>query len=508
MTVANRVILNTIILYAKILICMFISLWTVPLVLRALGANDYGLFNLIAGVIAMLSFINGAMTVSTQRYLSVTLGMKDTEEMNYVYNASILLHVTIGAAVIVLFELAGLFLFNGFLIYEPERHNAAIWLYQMLIVGIFFTITSVPFDAVLNAHENMLVFSIISIVESLMRLVLALSLSFVHSDLLIWYGCGIALISFLLFLVKMAYVQLHYNDMHINCHRYYRHRLFREMLGFTGWNTFGAMAGVGRIQGIALILNTFFGTLINAAYGIANQVNGVLNYFSTTIQKSINPQLMQSEGQGDRSRMVRISYYSSKYSALLISMLAIPLIIEAPYVLDLWLGDYPSYTVVFVRLVLIMSIINQLSAGIMTALQAVGEVKIYQLCVGSIILLNLPVAYWTLKLGYAPHMVLVCAIVIDIIALLARLVIVHRQIPEFGIQRFVIRLVVPVTMTITLCTVILYLEKITLPESFWRLLVICVSSVVLTVAPSWLLMMNEQERNTFKQLLIRKHNKK
>ena len=169
MTVANRVILNTIILYAKILICMFISLWTVPLVLRALGANDYGLFNLIAGVIAMLSFINGAMTVSTQRYLSVTLGMKDTEEMNYVYNASILLHVTIGAAVIVLFELAGLFLFNGFLIYEPERHNAAIWLYQMLIVGIFFTITSVPFDAVLNAHENMLVFSIISIVESLMR---------------------------------------------------------------------------------------------------------------------------------------------------------------------------------------------------------------------------------------------------------------------------------------------------------------------------------------------------
>ena len=306
----------------------------------------------------------------------------------------------------------------------------------------------------------------------------------------------------------MAYVQLHYNDMHINCHRYYRHRLFREMLGFTGWNTFGAMAGVGRIQGIALILNTFFGTLINAAYGIANQVNGVLNYFSTTIQKSINPQLMQSEGQGDRSRMVRISYYSSKYSALLISMLAIPLIIEAPYVLDLWLGDYPSYTVVFVRLVLIMSIINQLSAGIMTALQAVGEVKIYQLCVGSIILLNLPVAYWTLKLGYAPHMVLVCAIVIDIIALLARLVIVHRQIPEFGIQRFVIRLVVPVTMTITLCTVILYKEKITLPESFWRLLVICVSSVVLTVAPSWLLMMNEQERNTFKQLLIRKHNKK
>lgn len=508
MTPAQRIIVNTIILYAKILICTFISLWTVPLVLRALGASDYGLYNLIAGVIAMLSFINGAMTVSTQRYLSVTLGMKDAEEMNYVYNASILLHVTIGAAIIVLFELAGLFLFSGFLNYEPERHTAAIWLYQLLIVSIFFTIASVPFDAVLNAHENMLVFSIISIVESLLRLVLAFSLPLVHSDLLIWYGCGIAVISILLFLVKMAYVQLRYRDMRINCRRFYRRKLFREMLGFTGWNTFGAMAGVGRIQGIALILNTFFGTLINAAYGIANQVNGVLNYFSATIQKSINPQLMQSEGRGDRSRMVRISYYSSKYSALLISMLAIPLIIEAPYVLNLWLGDYPSYTVVFVRLVLIMSIINQLSAGIMTALQAVGEVKVYQLCVGTIILLNLPVAYWILKMGYAPHMVLIGAIVIDIIALLARLIIIHVQIPEFDVRRFVIRLLVPITMTVALCTAILYLEKVCLQESFWRLLLICASSVVLTVVPTWLLMMSAEERDTFKQLLIRKHNKK
>ena len=507
MTTANRVILNTAILYAKILICTFISLWTVPLVLRALGASDYGLYNLIAGVIAMLSFINGAMTVSTQRYLSVTLGMKDAEEMNYVYNASILLHVTIGAAIIVLFELAGPILFSGFLNYEPTRHTAALWLYQLLIIGIFFTIASVPFDAVLNAHENMLVFSIISIVESLLRLVLAFSLSFIHSDLLIWYGCGIALISILLFLIKLAYVQLRYRDMRINCRRFYRRQLFREMLGFTGWNTFGAMAGVGRIQGIALILNTFFGTLINAAYGIANQVNGVLNYFSATIQKSINPQLMQSEGRGDRYRMVRISYYSSKYSALLISMLAIPLIIEAPYVLNLWLGDYPSYTVVFVRLVLIMSIINQLSAGIMTALQAVGDVKVYQLCVGTIILLNLPVAYWILKMGYAPHMVLISAIAIDVIALVARLVIVHWQIPEFGVRRFVIRLVIPIAMTIALCAAVLYIEKIFLPESFWRLLVICASSVVLTVAPTWLLMMSVQERDTFKQLLIKKHHK-
>lgn len=503
MTTANRVIVNTVILYAKILICMFISLWTVPLLLHSLGVEDYGLYNLLAGVIAMLSFINGAMTVSTQRYLSVTLGMKDAEEMNYVYNTSILLHVSIGSVVIVLFELAGVFLFNGFLNYAPDRHTAALWLYQFLIVSIFFTIASVPFDAVINAHENMLVFSIISIVEALLRLLLVVLLPYLQYDLLICYGCGLSVISLLLFLVKLAYVQLRYSDMCINCRHYYKRPLFQEMLGFTGWNTFGAMAGVGRIQGIALILNTFFGTLINAAYGLANQVNGVLNYFSATIQKSINPQLMQSEGQGNRSRMVRISYYSSKYSALLISMLAIPLIIEAPYVLHLWLGDYPDYTVVFVRLVLIMSIINQLSAGIMTALQAVGKVKIYQLLVGTIILLNLPVAYWILKMGYAPSMVLVSAIIIDLIALMARLVIIHWQIPEFNVRRFVLRLLLPITVIVALCTAILYLEKIYLPESFWRLTIICASSIVITTVPTWLFMMDTQEHETFKNILFR-----
>ena len=501
---SDKVIFNTGVLYAKILICMFISLWTVPIVLRALGVSDFGLYNLLAGVVAMLSFLNGAMTVSSQRYLSVTLGANDGVQLNRVYTVSILLHLTIGIILFALFEILQPLLFNGFLNYPAERHETALWIYQMLIVGVVFTILSIPYDAVMNAYENMLAFSVISIIEALLRLALAFSLCYIRTDTLLLYGYGIAFITILIYVIKWAYVRLRYNHLRFSCTKYYDASLFKKMFGFAGWNTVGALAGVGRIQGIAIILNTFFGTIVNAAYGIANQVNGVLNYFSATIQKSINPQLMLSEGEGNRQRMIRISYYSSKYSSLLISMLAIPLIIEAPYVLNLWLGEAPSYTVVFVRLVLIMSIINQTSAGIMTALQAVGEVKVYQLCVGTIILLNLPVAYGILKMGYAPHTVLVSAILIDIIALLARLIIIHRQIPEFDVRRFVIQLLIPITLTVALCTAVLYIEKTLLPESFWRLMIICASSVVLTVAPTWVFMMSAQERTTFEQLIIRK----
>lgn len=501
---ANKVIFNTIILYAKILICMLISLWTIPIVLRALGASDYGLYNLIAGVVSMLSFINGAMTVSTQRYLSVTLGTHDTNDFNKVYNVSIILHITIGIAIIILFEIAGIFLFNGFLNYPAERHHVALWLYQLLIVGIFFTIISVPYDSVLNAYENMLTFSIISILEALLRLGLAFSLFIVPFDLLWWYGCGISIIAIIIYAMKQIYVQLRYKDLQINFARFFNYELYRKMFGFAGWNTFGALAGVGRIQGIALILNVFFGTIINAAYGIANQVNGVLNYFSATIQKSINPQLMLSEGQKDRQRMIKISYYSSKYSSLLISMLAIPLIIEAPYILRIWLGEVPAYTVVFVRLVLIMSIINQFSAGIMSALQAVGDIKVYQLCVGTIILLNLPIAYFALKWGYQPYVVLISAIIIDIIALCVRLIIIHRQIPEFKAHKFIADLIAPIMLIIAVNSLILYTERYFMSESIGRLLIICASSAIFIIVPTWLFMMDTQERSTFMNILNRK----
>ena len=485
---------------------MFISLWTVPLVLHALGASDYGIFNLVIGVVAMLSFINGAMTVSTQRYLSVTLAKNDNYQLNKIFNGSLVLHLTIALIIVILFEIAAPFLFSGQLNIPVERQKAAQIVFQCLILNLFLTIISVPFDATLNAYENMLAYSIISIIEALLKLALAFSLSYwLTGDLLVFYGIGLLVVTLITVLMKIIYTLIKYRVLRVSLVHFFDKKIFYEMFGFAGWNTFGAMAGVGRTQGIAIILNLFYGTIINAAYGIANQVNGVLNYFSTTIQKSINPQLMQQEGCGNRTQMVRYAHISSKYSNLMIGMLAIPLFIEAPYVLRLWLHDLPDNTIIFVRLILIMAVINQFSAGIMSAFQATGRIKVYQLVVGSLLLINIPIGYFLLKYGLPAYSILISAIIVDIIALICRLIIANITISDFNCYNFITRIIIPNSVLLVICTICLYYEKMLMQESFIRLIVICLSSVVLICVPTYLLLMDNVERNKINHFFKIRH---
>lgn len=501
MQAANRVIINTVILYVKIFVCMFISLWTVPIVLNTLGASDYGLYNLIAGVIALLSFVSASLTVSTQRYLSVSVGKGDAREQNTIYNVSIAIHIVISILIVILFELFQPYLFDGFLNIEADRIDTAVLLYQLMILGVFFTIMSVPADSVLNAKENMLVFSVISIIESVLRLFLAILLRYSPYNLLVTYGAGMALITIVVAAIKYIYITFKYTEIKIAIIKNFDKLCFKDMLFFAGWNTFGAMAGVGRIQGMAIIFNTFLGTIINAAWGIAIQINGVMNYFSATIQKSINPQLMSSYGTGNIPRMVHLSYLLSKYSVLLIAMVSIPLIAEMPYVLRLWLTNVPDNTVMFVRLILVMSIINQCSAGLMSALQAQGNIKLYQLLVGTLVLVNLPIAYLVLHNGYAPYCAVLSAIVIDVIALFARLILVKKQIPEFNTGKFVAGVLLPVLGILAIDGICIYFIKHLMPESIIRIGVISMSSVMVISLFTWYTLIDEREKQTFKGIV-------
>ncbi len=496
----NRIIFNTIVLYGKICVCMVISLWTVPIVLSSLGKADYGLYNLVAGIVAMLAFLNGAMTVSTQRFLSVTIGENDGKKLQEVYNLSILLHIVIGLIVVALVELCAPTLIDSFLTIPADRVVVARQLLNFLVVSMFFSIVMVPFDAVLNAYENLLTFSIIGIIDSLLRLAVAMSLAYVVSNRLTYYGIAIAAVMVIVFAIKVAYVVMHYRQLRLQVNSMRNIRLFKEMFFFSGWNTVSALSIVFRNQGLAVVLNHFFGTVVNAAYGIGNQINGVLGYFSSTISKSVNPQLMQSQGANDPQRLLRMTFSLSKYSTLCMGIVAVPLIIEMPYVLHLWLTTPPEGTVAISRLIIVLSLIYQLSSGLMSAIQSTGRIKWYTLTVGLLLLSTLPIAYAFLYYGSVTEVALVVGCAIEVIVLIVRLFFA-QHLTMLPIGGYLWHVVLPVVTL--LVAVALVLQGITMlaPEGACRLGMVCVVDVIVYIAVAYTFLLDRSERAYVKGLI-------
>ena len=491
---SKRVMFNSIILYIKIIITMLISLVSVPMILNALGKSDYGLYNLIAGVISMLSFLNASMSITTQRYLSVAIGEKNSEKLNNIYNTSLVLHLIVGVIIVVLFEICYLFLFDGFLNIELERIQAAKIVYQFIVASTFFTIISVPFGALMNAKENMLAFSVIAIIDSLLKLVLAFYLSRCSYDRLIIYGACIAAISFMNVLFNQVYTRIKYKEFRINFGKYFSKECFKQMFGFAGWNTLGAVAMIGRNQGVAVIFNLFCGTVANAAYGIANQVNGVLGYFSSTFQKALNPQLMQSEGMHDKSRLIRISLISSKYSVWVIALFAIPLIVEMPYILELWLKEVPEHTLRLSQLVLALAIISQYSVGLMSAIQAVGKIKNYFIVMSVLILMNLPICYYVLKFGMPLYYCIIVFIAIEFISLITRL-FMTQKIVGIRFVEFIKKVIIPTVSSILLGVMCILPLHYLMEESFLRVAVVSTVYLIIYLVFAWFFVFDKEIKN-------------
>ncbi len=448
----NKIVFNSLVLYAKIIISMIISLWTVPLVLKALGEADYGLYSLVAGVVAMLAFLNGAMTVATQRYLSVTLGERNNAKLREVFSVAIVLHVIIGLVVVALVEGAAPLLFDHVLNIDAARVATAHRLLHYLVVSIFFSIMMVPFDATLNAYENLLTYSIIGVIDSLLRLAVAATLAYVLVDRLDFYGVAMAAVVIIIFATKAIYVRRKYRvlqDREAIKHALHS-PLFKEMAGFAGLSTLSTLALVVRNQGLAVVLNHFFGVIANAAYGIANQVNGVLGYFSSTIQKSVNPQLMQSEGMGDRTRLHRYSIALGQWSTWCLMIVAVPLAIALPWVLQLWLKDVPEHTVELTRWVIMLSILYQMSAGLMSAIQASGQIKYYTMSVALLLLATLPIAWAMMETTPLTTLPLMIACAIEFITFFVRLSFAKRLVDMPATKYFLRVALLPIVVVIAL----------------------------------------------------------
>lgn len=407
---ATRVIKNTGYLYAKMGITMFVSLYTTRLILNGLGASDFGIFNIVGGAIAMLGFLNAAMASATQRFMSYAEGEGNKEKQKYIFNISIILHAAIAVIVAIALVGAGWFFFNGILTIPEDRVFAAEVVYASLVVSTMFTVMSVPYDAVLNAHENMRYYAIVGIIESFLKLSVAFACVYTSSDKLIVYGMLMAAIPLVTLSIMFVYCHKHYEECLLAPRRFYSKSLMKEMTGFAGWNFLGTASNMVGNYGQGIVLNHFFGTLLNAALGIAGQINGLLLVFSNNMLKAASPIITKSEGKGNRSQMVMQATSVCKYSFFLFGMMSVPTILEMPFILHAWLKEVPTWTIIFCQLQIIRTLIEQLNIAYGTALNSEGKIARYNIVITMVNLLPIPISALLFSRGASPATLIIISI--------------------------------------------------------------------------------------------------
>jgi O-antigen/teichoic acid export membrane protein len=403
MSSANRVVKNTGILYAKMGLTVFISLYTTRLILISLGVNDFGIFNLVGGAIAMLTFLNSAMAAATQRFMSFSQGAQDFSKQRSIFNVSVILHLLIAVLIVIILEVVGHYLFQGVFKIPPNRIDSARMVFQFMVVSTAFTIISVPYDAVINAHENMLLYSIIGILESILKLGIAIYLLKSPFDRLITYGFLIGALSVVLLIIRRVYCHRNYPECEINSRLYFSKPIFKELTSFASWSLLGASSSMISNYGQGIVMNTFFGPIVNTAQGVANQVSGQLGVFAVTMQKALNPAIDKSEGAGDRSGMMRASLMGSKVSFFLLMLFYVPVLIEMPFIFGLWLKEVPGYTIIFCRLLLIRNLVDQLFITLGASIAAVGNIRQFQIYSSLLNFMPLILGFIFFKLGFPPY---------------------------------------------------------------------------------------------------------
>ena len=445
----------------------------------------------VGGFIGMFAFLNGAMSGCTQRFITIALGKGDEQNLKRVFSTCVITHGMIAIVVFLLAESIGLWFILEKLVIPESRMATAMIVYQCSIVSTIVMIMSFPYNADIIAHEKMSAFAYISIFEAFANLGIVYLLHVVNADKL-------ALYAILLMLVKISVIMIY----RIYCKRHFFESGFRwlfdkillkEMLAFTSWNLFGGIAGTLMGQGINVLLNLFFGPVVNAARGVAVQVQSAVQLFSTNFQTALNPQMMKSYAAGDLQAMHVLLFRSAKFTFMLLLCLMLPLMLEINTVLGLWLKEVPKYTNIFVCLMLCISMVDAVSNPFMTASAATGRVKKYQSIVGSILLLIVPLAYISLKLGAEPYAVFIVHLTIAIIAFIARMLIIRKMI-DLSIREYIKNAILP-CIKVALPSIFVSLAvKYIFPNGLQYAVIVVITTLVIVLVISYLFGLTDSER--------------
>lgn len=504
---SRRIARNTAFLYFRMLLILVITLYTSRLVLSVLGIVDYGIYDVVSSVVAMFSFINGSMVTSTQRYLTFAIGKGDPEETGKVFSNAVRIHLLIGIVIVILCETIGVWMVNHKLVIPEDRLTAANWVFQLSLLSFFINVTQVPYNAIIIAKEKMNIFAYISIADALLKLGIVFLLPLIPFDKLIVY----AILSFLVAQTIRTAYRIYCRRSFEECRSasFKKGGQYREMLGFAGWNMFGSIAWMLRDQGVNVMLNIFFGPAINAARGLATKVSSAVQGFVSNFTTALNPQITKNYAQGNISEMEILAYRGSRFSFLVLFIIALPLMLTMDTVLGWWLKEVPESTGIFLTFILIDSLINAIfSSPLITSLMATGDIKKYQVTVSSVLLLVIPVGYVLLKSGCNAYSVFIVICIVSLLAGFVRYMFCARQI-GFKWSFFLRNVIVRAAGTVLLSLPVPLLVKSTLHtgSTLVDFLIICSSAVICEGLSAFIVGITKEERDALTGEIHRKLSK-
>lgn len=471
-----------------------VGLYTSRIVLHALGVSDFGLYNVAGGVVMMFSFLNTTLATSTQRYLNIEIGKGENGNTTHVFSNSITLHIMLAVIVFVLAETIGLWYVGNKLVCEPSRLDAALWVYQFSVVTILVQIVQLPFMAVIIAHERMGAYAYLSIYEGLARLALAFIIMYADTDRLILYGALMLLIQISVAAFYNIYCQRHFSEARFRFA--YDRQLMASMIGFSGWNAIGNLAVVCNNQGVNILLNAFFGTVINAARGFSMQIFNVIYQLINNVQLAVKPQITNLYAAGKKAEMETLALNAAKVSGLLMTLVCAPLITEIHTILKIWLVKYPDYTPAFTAITLIYLTIASMTGCLYIVAHASGYLRNIGICGGGVNLLVLPVSYVLLRMGMSPVVPFLVNIVAAFCATATTLYWLRYYIlfPTLQFLKKVYAIVFP----ISICTYLLAFgthELMLDSNEYLRLIAVCTVSTMSTLTLCWMFAIDKDTRS-------------
>ena len=487
----KRIAKNTLLLYFRMFFIMAVTLFTSRVVLSALGVEDYGIYNVVGGIVAMMGVLNGAMSVSTQRYLTFELGRGDMVRLKQVFSLCLTIFFLLSIIVVVLAETIGLWFLNTQLVIPPERMTAANWIYQFSILSCISSLITMPYNAAIIAHERMNVYAYVGIIEVVLKLLIVYLIMILPADKLISYGFLFMVSHFIVTGIYIGYCWRKFKETQYKW--YWEIPLFKELVSYSGWNLFGSLSGIVKGQGLNILLNMFFNPAVNAARGIAFQINAAITQFFTNFYTAVRPQITKYYAQGNMAEMHKLVFRSSKLSFYLIMLISLPIIIEAPYIVNLWLGQLPEYVVPFTRLIIAISAVDCMASPLMTAAHATGNIRLYQSSVGTMTILNVPISYVFLKLGFSPLIVFYISLVIAVICLFMRLWIV-RRLMEFPVMEYIVKVFGTCMMVCAMSLILPLAAHLMLEESLVSVIMVCLISLLSSMTGIYFVGMDKKEK--------------
>ena len=490
----KRIAKNTLVLYVRMLFTMGISLFTSRVILQTLGVEDYGISSVVGGVISMFTFINAAMVSSTQRYLNFELVRGDANQLRSVFSTSLQIHALIALAIIVLSETVGLWFLNEKLVIPEARMTAAMWVYQCSILSCAVSIMSTPYNAVIVAHEKMSAFAYISILDVSLKLLVVYLLVVLPFDKLIILSILTLLVQLFIRYIYTLYCHRHFPESYFQFR--FNKTLFKEMFGFAGWSFWGNLAAILYTQGLNMMLNIFFGPIVNAARGIAVQVQSAVQQFVGGFQTALNPQITKNYASNNLPQMHSLMFRSARFSFLLLFFLSLPVLMETNFILTLWLKTVPDDAVIFTQIMICISLIYTTANPCVIANQATGKVKIYQMVVGGILLLILPISYVVLKLGAPAYSVFIVHFCIESVAQFSRMYML-RNLIHLPLWQYMKNIYIPIVSTVAIAIILPLVVRMQVAEGWLRFLAVGFTCVLSVGASSYFIGFTKQERVFF-----------